>query len=144
MLEFENSLSVGGDIYKVYDLAEKYFPNQGFSLDRSNKPNRLVFKKKGSYWTTDVRKIPQTLYVTILRDDKGTITIIMNYVSHVIGNLGSNGKRKLDSDITAFKDMLLNSLQPKSITCLKCGSENPINANYCNNCGERLDLTRAY
>lgn len=144
MLEFENSFSVEGDIYKVYDLAEKYFSNQGFSLDRSNKPNRLVFKKKGSHWSTDVRKIPQTLYLTILRDDKGTITIIITYVSHVIGYLSSDGKRKLDSDIKTFKNMLLNSLQPKSITCSRCGSENPINANYCNNCGERLDLTRAY
>ena len=145
MREYEGSFTLKGDINKICDLAETYFPNQGFSLESSQKPNRLVFKKKGTSWTRDVRKIPHTLYVTIVNDDMGAITIVMTYVFHTAGFLTSSGERNLDSDITAFRDAILaKSPQFATIRCPSCGHENPENANYCNNCGGKLDYTRTY
>ena len=145
MQEYEKSFSLRGDIHKMYDLAKKHFPTHGFSLESSQYPNRLVFKKKGTHLTRNVREIPQTLQLTLLRNKNDTITIIMTYIFHTVGFLTSNGERNLDSDITAFKNMILNLIsKSESIECFNCGHKNPSGSNYCNNCGERLDSTRIY
>ncbi|MGC1120237.1 MAG: zinc ribbon domain-containing protein [Candidatus Methanofastidiosia archaeon] len=144
MIEYENSFSLKGDIREIYHLTETYFQDQGFTFEVGQEPNRLVFKKKGTRWTTSIKKSSQILYVTLI-EDKNTVTIIMTYIFRITGFLSSEGRHRLDSNVTKLENMLILSLQEtKNARCSKCGNETPQNANYCNQCGERLDFTRSY
>lgn len=144
MIEYENSFSLKGDIQKIYHLTEAYFQDQGLTFEVGQAPNRLVFKKKGTLWTSSIKKSPQTLYVTLI-EGKGTVMIIMTYIFRTTGFLSSTGRDRLDSDVKRLENMLILQLkEARNIRCSKCGNENPFNANYCNQCGEQLDLTRSY
>ncbi|MGD2249508.1 MAG: zinc ribbon domain-containing protein [Candidatus Methanofastidiosia archaeon] len=142
MFKHENSFSVKGNIQKIYDFSEKYFLKKGYSVESSHKPNRLALKKKGSRWANDIRKNPHDLYVTFIDGDN--ISVVMTYIFHAFGFYTPNTKKKLNSDISTFKEKIQNSPALFTFKCPYCNRENPKDANYCNNCGKQLDKTRAY
>lgn len=115
MPEHSNSFIVSGDINQIYDQASQYFISQGFSLKSGIKPTYLVFEKgtKRLGFTTDIKKIGQTLHVNISRDERGDIVVHCKYVFSIVTGalmITAGDKQKLDEEIMRLKNMIQTSL----------------------------------
>ena len=148
MPDHRTQITVYGDMNKVYDIALQYWPTQKFSIQNEQRPNLLIFNKSGTKWTTDIRKVPQDLHINLIQEQAGTIKVNLHFNVTISGVLTKSDIPKLESDVMAFKNLILTQIpqqpaQPpppkvEGAVCPKCGKSVSPDFTVCPYCSQSL------
>ncbi len=146
--DFTKSFLVQGDINQVFDVIAQHFISREYSMDNSMKPNQINFSKKGSLFTMDYFKLPQTLIVNMNKNDTGIMVQVHATITGVAKT--ARDQPKWEVGINALENLIkstvpqaTSSMPPQSATsqCLKCNKAVSPDFAVCPYCSASLKTT---